>query len=96
MRPTITNPEFQDLGANCCCLVPSVSDSFQLQAPLSKGFSRQEYWIGLPFPTLGYLPDPGIKPASLAPSALAGGFFTASTTREAPAGHFSLGLMHWK
>jgi len=30
-------------------------------APLSLGFSRQEYWSGLPFPTLGDLPDPGIK-----------------------------------
>ena len=34
------------------------------QAPLSMGFSRQEYWSGLPFPSLGYLPDPGIKPGS--------------------------------
>ena len=32
------------------------------QAPLSKGFSRQEYWSGLPFPSPGNLPDPGIKP----------------------------------
>ena len=31
------------------------------EAPLSMEFSRQEYWNGLPFPTLGYLPDPGIK-----------------------------------
>ena len=37
------------------------------------GFSRQEYWNGLPFPTLGDLPSPGIEPAS---PALAGGFFT--------------------
>ena len=43
------------------------------QAPLSMGFSRQECWSGLPFPSLGDLPDPGIKPAS---PALAGGFFT--------------------
>ena len=35
------------------------------QAPLSIGFSRQEYWSGLPFPTLGDLPDPGIEPMSL-------------------------------
>ena len=35
------------------------------QAPLSKGFSRQEYWSGLPFPSSGDLPDPGIKPTSL-------------------------------
>ena len=34
------------------------------QAPLSMGFSRQEYWSGLPFPSLGNLPDPGIKPRS--------------------------------
>ena len=32
------------------------------QAPLSKGFSRQEYWSGLPFPPPGDLPDPGIEP----------------------------------
>ena len=36
------------------------------QAPLSMGFSRQEYWSGLPCPPPGDLPDPGIKPASLA------------------------------
>ena len=34
------------------------------QAPLSVGFSRQEYWSGLPFPSPGDLPDPGIKPRS--------------------------------
>ena len=33
-----------------------------LQAPLSRGFSRQEYWSGWPFPPPGYLPDPGIEP----------------------------------
>ena len=36
------------------------------QAPLSMGFSRQEYWSRLPFPSPGDLPDPGIKPRSLA------------------------------
>ena len=36
------------------------------QAPLSVGFPRQEYWSGLPFPAPGDLPDPGIKPTSLA------------------------------
>ena len=35
-----------------------------LQAPPSKGFSRQEYWSGLPFPSPGDLLDPGIKPGS--------------------------------
>ena len=34
------------------------------QAPLSMGFSRQEYWSGLPFPFPGDLPDPVIKPGS--------------------------------
>ena len=34
------------------------------QAPLSMGFSRQEYWSGLPFPSSGDLPDPGVKPGS--------------------------------
>ena len=35
-----------------------------LQVPLSMGFSRQEYWRGLPFPSPGHLPDPGIEPMS--------------------------------
>ena len=34
------------------------------QAPLSMGFSRQEYWSGLPFPSPGDLPDPRIEPGS--------------------------------
>ena len=34
------------------------------QAPLSMGFSKQEYWSGLPFPSPGDLPDPGIEPRS--------------------------------
>jgi len=32
------------------------------QIPLSMGFFRQEYWSGLPFPSPGHLPDPGIEP----------------------------------
>ena len=40
------------------------------QAPLPIGFSRQEYWSGLPCPPPGGLPDPGIKPVSLASPAL--------------------------
>ena len=46
-------------------------------------FSRLEYWSGLPFPTPGDLPDPGIQLASLASSTLAGGFFITSATWEA-------------
>ena len=41
-------------------------------------FSRQEDWSGLPFPTPGDLPDPGIKPTSPGSPALAGGFFAAA------------------
>ena len=54
------------------------------QAPLSVGFSRQEYWSKLPCPPPGDLPDPGIEPTSLMSFALAGRFFTISTTWEAP------------
>ena len=50
------------------------------QAPLSMEFSKQEYWIGLPFLPPGDLPDPGIEPISLKSPALAGRFFTASAT----------------
>ena len=50
------------------------------QAPRSIGFSRQEYWSGFQCPPPGNLPDPGIKPISLMSPALAGGFFTTSTT----------------
>ena len=50
------------------------------QAPLSMGFSRQEYWSGLPCPPPGDLPDPGIEPASLISPTLAGEFFTTSAT----------------
>ena len=39
-------------------------------------FSQEEDWSGLPFPTPGDLPDPGIKPASLVSPSLAGGFLT--------------------
>ena len=48
------------------------------QAPLSIGFSRQEYWNGLPFPYPGDLPDPWIESVSLMFPELAGGFFTKS------------------
>ena len=44
------------------------------QAPLSMGFSRQEYWSELPSPPPGDLPNPGIEPTSHMSPALAGGF----------------------
>ena len=50
------------------CSRSVMSDSLRLfaayQAPPSMGFSRQEYWSGLPFPSPGDLPDPGIEPGS--------------------------------
>ena len=45
-------------------------------------YSRQEYWSGLPFPTPGDLPDPGVGPSSLMSLALVGGFFITSTTQK--------------
>ena len=56
------------------------------QAPLSTGFSRQEYWSGLPFPSPGDLPNARIEPVSPAP---AGGFFTTE-----PSGKPRLCLEH--
>ena len=53
------------------------------QAPLSMGFSRQEYWSRLPCPPPGDILDPRIKPVSLASPALAAGFFTTRATWEA-------------
>ena len=50
------------------------------QASQSMEFSRQEYWSGLPFPSPGDLPNPGIEPMSLMTPALTGGFFTTSAT----------------
>ena len=47
------------------------------QSPLSIVFPRQEYCNGLPFSTLGHLPDPGIKPMFPVSPAFAGEFFTA-------------------
>ena len=52
------------------------------QAPLFTGFSRQEYWSGLPFPPAGSLPYPGIKLPFLASPILAGRFFTTAPPRK--------------
>ena len=54
------------------------------QAPLSMEFSRQEYWNGLPFPSPGAFPDPGIKPVSPVSLALASVFFTPAPPRKPP------------
>ena len=73
-------------------LCPTLCDPMEIacQAPLSMGFSRQEYWDRLPFPPPGNLPDPGIKPVSLKSPALAGQLLTTSTTWEAHLAHTRL------
>jgi len=76
-----------------CCVLSSIwlfptPWTMAHQAPLSMGFPRQEYWSGLPFPPPGDLPDPGIKPTSLASPTLAGGFFTTSATWEKEVTHY--------
>ena len=53
------------------------------QAPLSMGFSRQEYWSGFPCPSPGNLADPGIERMSFKSPSLADGFFITSATWEA-------------
>ena len=60
------------------------------QDPLSMGFSRQEYWSGLPCPPPGDLPNPETEPESLLSPALAGAFFNTSATWEAPFSSFIL------
>ena len=50
--------------AQLCPTLCDPMDNIALQAPLSKGFSRQEYWSGLPFCSPGDLPNPGIEPRS--------------------------------
>ena len=57
----------------------TISWTAACQSPLSMGFSRQEYWSGLPFPLPGNLPDPGIEPVS---PALSGGFFTTEPSEK--------------
>ena len=56
--------------------------------------SMQEYWGGLPCPPLGDLLNPEIKPESLVSPALAGGFFTTSTTWEAPQEEGNVTITH--
>ena len=78
---------------HCMCMRPKSHPSYQAllqhygtiahQAPLSMGFSRQEWWIGLPCPPPGDLPNPGIEPESFMSPSLAREFFTTSATREA-------------
>ena len=87
-------PEFTLLSLRAC----SVAQSFAThqawwtaahQAPLSMGFSRGEYWNGLPFPPLGDLTYPGIEPESAASPALPGRFFTTEPPGKPISSHYS-------
>ena len=69
----------QSLGHVCLLLTPR---TVACQTPPSMGFSRQEYWRGLPCPPPGDLPNSGIEPMSLASPALAEGFFTTVPPRK--------------
>ena len=75
-KPSPTTPSGPFLSSFSCSIV---SDSLATpltvarQASVSMGFSRQEYWSGLPFSSPGNLPDPGMEPGS---PVLAGGCFT--------------------
>ena len=60
------------------------------QAPLFVGFSRQEYWSGLPFPPSGDLPDPGVKPRSPTLSAL-----QVDSLLLEPLGTLTIGIYMW-
>ena len=72
------------LYCSCSCSLSHVQlfatpRTITVQDPLSMGFPRQDYWNRLPFPPPGHLPNPRIEPTSLAPPALAGGFFFKTT-----------------
>ena len=68
------------MSNKCTCAqpYPTLAPTWTVahQAPLSMGFSNQEYWNRLPFPALGDLPEPESKPKSSMSPALAGRFFT--------------------
>ena len=68
-------PKVRMCSVTQLCLTLCDPWTIACQAPLSMAFSRQEYWSGLPFPSPGHLPEPGIEPAS---PALAAGFFTTA------------------
>ena len=74
-----------DLFKGCVCMFVYVLSGVRFfaapqtvahHAPMSMGFSRQEYWNGLPYPPQGDLPDPGMEHTSPLSPALPGRFFT--------------------
>ena len=82
----LVDPPVSSLHA-CLCMLSRVwlfvpPSTTAHQAPLSKGFPRQEYWSGLPRPPPGDLPNPRIEPTSLESPALAGRFFTTEPPRK--------------
>ena len=86
----VWNLSFKALKNNMCCLsciscVPLFAIPWTVahQAPLSRGFSRQEYWSGLPYPPPRDLPNPRVELASSMSPALAGRFSTTNATWEA-------------
>ena len=88
-KETTLDQETYPLLNIICCVCTQLLRRVQLfaipwtvvahQAPLSLGFPKQEYWSGLPFPSPGDLPNPGIK---LASPALTGGFFITEPQRK--------------
>ena len=66
-----------DFVFSCCVWLFVNPWTVAWQAPLSMGFPRQESWNGLPFPSPGHLPNPGIRPLSFSDPALAGRFFSS-------------------
>ena len=76
------------------CQILLWSHGLAQQVSLSMRFPRQEYWSGLPFPTLWDLPDPGIKLGSPASPSLAGGFFTASATKALLDSQWAAAALH--
>ena len=84
-------------GLTCACVCvcvcvkslqscPTRPDPMDHQAPLSLEFSRQDYWSGLPFPSPGDFPNPGIESMSLKSPALAGGSLSLLAPRGKPLG----------
>jgi len=79
----VESKRYMCVHAKLLQLCPTLCDAMDYshpQAPLSMGFSRQEYWSGLPCPPPGDLPNPRTEPTSLRSPALAGRFCTTSTT----------------
>ena len=77
-----TSMQFLSVVAKSCLNTFATPQTVALEAPLSMGFPRQESWSGLPFPSLGSLPDLGIETVS---PALAGRFFTTAPPGKANA-----------